>query len=80
MASSLPNENPQSAPSPDIYALSGGTLTGAGVIGFAVATVLTHGLAVPIVVGISAVATATGVTIPWIPVLRKPKRRREGKK
>jgi hypothetical protein len=81
MDSSPPSENGrQPTPSPDISALSGSTLSTAGMVTLAVATVLTHGAALPIVVGIGACLTAAGVTVSWIPVIRKPKRRKGGKK
>lgn len=63
------------APSPDVTALTGNTLAGAGAIVIAVA-VLSHGLAVPFIVGAGVLASTTGLAIPWIPVLRRPKRHR----
>jgi hypothetical protein len=78
MDSSPPNESRRPATSPDIPVLTGNTITGVGMVGIAVVTVLTHGLALPIGIGVSALVTATGLSIPWIPVIRKPKRQKGG--
>jgi hypothetical protein len=81
MDSSPPNENRrQSAPSPDISDLSSQTLVVASGIVLAVATVASHGLLLPILIGVGSSMGAAGTGIKWFPVISKLMQRKDDKR